>query len=96
MVLEYQVPETKNIPGENLWKSRHGGKELQGTGAWRRPVPAIGKWALDGRSPGRPGRPEGHLGRPSSLCNTLGLGRFQAKLKFMVVWQTENGLLAVS
>lgn len=30
------------------------------------------------------------------LCNTFGLGRFQAKLKFMVVWQTENGLLAVS
>ena len=22
VVLEYQVPETKNIPGENLWKSK--------------------------------------------------------------------------
>ena len=96
MVLEYQVPETKNIPGKNLWRSRYRGKELQGRGAWRRPVPTIRKRALDGRRPVCPGRPEGHLGRPSSLCNTLGLGRFQAKLKFMVVWQTENGLLAVS
>lgn len=91
--LSIRYPRPEIFLGRICGRARSRGKELQGRGAWRRPVPAIGKWALDGCSPGRS---EGHLGRASSLCNTLGLGRFQAKLKFMVVWQTENGLLAVS
>ena len=60
-------------------------ERTSGNRAFAPPNPSHPKAGI-GRTRSRPPcRPDGHLGRPSSLCNTLGLGRFRARLKLMVV-----------